>query len=338
MILRNYTPFSPIFFESRTPHGRDFYVVALRGTFQIVPFSTIQPAPEQRPIVEADVYHGEPNCSSVFIESDLAPYKPKSDIHVNAVAHAPGGRPLSSWPVHVRIGNLNHCVRVTGPRSWVRDGKEDFHLTEPEPCIEVPVRYELAFGGVWKNVWGQSDVCQENPIGLGYLRDGEMPDEDVVQAPQIESPEDPIGDIGIQHRPVGLGPIARAWLPRRSFAGTYDNAWLAHRWPNLPEDFDPRHHNSAHPALIYPGHLCGDEEVVLNGLRPTGTQRFNLPGYWMVLMVHLGDGRQSFAPMLLDTLFIDAVDQLVYLTWRGSFPASARINVVDIEMGGAGHG
>ena len=40
--------------------------------------------------------------------------------------------------------------------------------------------------------------------------------------------------------PACLAPIAEAWEPRRSFAGTYDAAWQQGRAPYLPTDLDPR--------------------------------------------------------------------------------------------------
>ena len=118
MLLRNYTPFSIITFESRDQKDRDFGVLVVRGTFTITDNKPIQPCPEQLPIVTTDGYYGEPATSSLRMESDLAPYKPNADVYLNATAYAPAGEPASSWLVRIEIGKLKKELRVTGPRNW----------------------------------------------------------------------------------------------------------------------------------------------------------------------------------------------------------------------------
>ena len=84
MIVRNYTPFSPLYFESKDLEGRDFGVFVLRGTFDMVPGQVLRPCPKQDPIVDADEYYGDPATSSLRMESDLAPFKPGTDIQILA--------------------------------------------------------------------------------------------------------------------------------------------------------------------------------------------------------------------------------------------------------------
>ncbi|MBK9258908.1 MAG: DUF2169 domain-containing protein [Polyangiaceae bacterium] len=162
MILRNYTPFPPLLFDGRDVQGRDFAVLVLRGTFDIIPGAPLRPNPTQQPIVESDVWHGEPNYSSVYMESDLAPFKPRTDILVNAIAHAPGGRPLPDWQVGIEVGPIKKRLRVTGPRAWVREGGE-WKLEDPAPVTEVPLRYEYAFGGIYKSNWGDEHIFMRIP-------------------------------------------------------------------------------------------------------------------------------------------------------------------------------
>jgi len=99
MLFRNFTPFPPLQFESRDEQKRDFGVVVVRGTFKITPNKPLSLALEQEPLVMADVYHGEPGKSSLRLENNLTPYKPKTDIHLQAVAQAPYGRatPTGEW-------------------------------------------------------------------------------------------------------------------------------------------------------------------------------------------------------------------------------------------------
>ncbi len=331
MILRNYTPFLPLFFESCDLQDRDFGVLVLRGTFDILPGATLRPNPQQAPIVEADVWHGEPNLSSVYLESDLAPFKPQTDILVNAVAHAPGGRPLPDWNINVRVGPVCKALHVTGPRAWVKEAGR-WQLEAPEPVSEVPIRYEHAFGGIWATNWGETHICPENPIGVGFGDDEGMSSADRIQAPQIESPDTPVVEWGKRYRPEGLGPICRSWQPRLGRAGTFDDDWQRSRWPRLPLDFKYSFHSAAHPDLIAPGFLRGDEEIELVSLSSDGTLRSWLPGYRMGTLCRLMDGSMSVAPLVLDTLMLDVPAMRTYITWRSFIPIAKPIRVIEARL------
>ncbi|EYF02509.1 DUF2169 family type VI secretion system accessory protein [Chondromyces apiculatus] len=340
MIVRNYTPFRTLLFDARDVAGREFGVFVMRGTFDLVPGAALRPSPEQRALVEVDVWHGAPNESSVYVESDLAPFKPRADILVNAVAHAPEGRPLPEWAVRVQVGMLSKALRVTGPRHWTREG-DGWTLSEPEPVAEVPLRYEHAFGGTWKTNWGGASLCKENPVGVGHVGD-ELPQGDApIPAPQIDSPEQPVTEVGKAYAPEGLGPIARSWQPRLARAGTFDEPWQRSRWPELPEDFEFTFHNAAHPDLIYPDFLNGDEEVTLEGMTPEGALRCYLPGYKLGLLLRHMDGSLAIAPVFLDTLFLDVPAGQAHLTWRAPVVKTKPIRVLEARMAhptGRSHG
>lgn len=339
MILRNYTPFRPLLFDGRDVQGRDFGVLVLRGTFDIIHGAPLRPNPKQQPIVETDIWHGEPNYSSVYMESDLAPFKPRTDIMVNAVAHAPGGRPLPEWMVGVEVGSVRKSLRVTGPRAWVREGG-GWKLEEPEPVAEVPLRYEYAFGGIFKSTWGDEHICHENPVGKGFV-EGELPSTvDRWPAPQIESPDEPVVELGKRYRPEGFGVIARSWQPRLKRAGTFDEEWQQKRWPELPMDFEFSFYNAAHPDLTCAGFLRGDEEVVLEGISDGGL-RFYLPGYRLGVLSRYKDGTMGVSLVMLDTLVIDAQKMQSHLVWRSAIPKGKAIRVLEPRMTlveGRGHG
>ena len=318
MILRNLTPFVPLTFESRDQKGHDFGVFFLRGAFSILPDRRLEPLAEQPPFVKSDAYFGEAFRSSVRIESDIVPYKPRADIIINAVAHAPGGRPARGWIVSAHVGRLKKTLRVTGKRFWSHTFLKGWHLSEPEPCVEVPIRYEHAYGGVCKHN-GTDHIFEENPIGVGYVVPRGLKRDQVIPAPRIDSPADPIIEIDRTYTPQGFGIIGRAWLTRRKFAGTYDEKWKAKRWPELPEDFDFAHYNCASPDLIYPGYLAGDEQVVLQGVHPEGTVRFSLPTYEFSFVLEYEDASQVAVPLKLDTLVIDLPEKVAHLTWRARF-------------------
>lgn len=331
MLVRNYTPFVPILFPARTPGRHDFWVLALRGTFRVVPDRPLELIRMQEPIVEADIYYGSARDSSLRMENDLAPFKTSTDIHVHAVARSPGRRPSPAWVVSIRVGTLTKTLRVTGPRRWIR-GQRAFRLSEPEPCSEVPIRYERAFGGVWTAANGVISVFEDNPVGVGYVPPGEVPDQEFITAAQIESPEDPIRELGHRHCPHGLGPVPRGWLCRRKFAGTYDERWRETRWPEPPEDFDFNFYNSAHPDLIYPSYLKGDEEVALHGLHALDAIKFRLPGYLIASVNARAHKLATIEPLMLDTVVIDALEDRAWLTWRGVFMDDRYIESISIRV------
>jgi hypothetical protein len=318
MQLLNYTPFAPFVFHSEDVEQRPFFVLVLRGSFAIERDRPLKPLAEQQPVVLADRYRGEVNRSSLLVDSDLAPFKPRSDVHIEATAHAPGGKPQASWQVRARIGKLDKSLRVTGPR-FFQHGDDGWVLSEPEPCAELPLTYEHAFGG--RRTEGELEsVDEHNPTGLGWvpekwegLRDGA--DED-IPAPQVESPDDPVRELGESLEPQGFGPIVRAWLPRRDLAGTYDERWREQRRPALPSDFDFAFYNSAHPDLIYPGYLQGDEQVILDGLTSGEQLRFRLPGWSLSVELRDGEGASRLVHCELDTLRLDVPQRRASLTWR----------------------
>src|SRR5688572_18558723 len=78
--------------------ARESLVVVVKGTFRIPRHESEEPqlAPEQVPLVTADVFTGEPAQSAILYETDYAPVKRRCDVLLNGSAYAPGGRP-AEW-------------------------------------------------------------------------------------------------------------------------------------------------------------------------------------------------------------------------------------------------
>ena len=346
MELRNHTPFAPFVFASEDDAGTAMGVMALRGTFKIVPGAALLPDQDQAPVRLADVYRGEPGASSVRWEGDLAPLKPRADIHLNAVAYAPEAEPTPEWTVGVTVGRRNeddepvrlvHAVlRVTGPRMWYR-GVLGWKLEPPTPARSVPLTYENAYGGTVLDASGGPVPYAPNPVGKGFFLPKQA-EADEIPAPQVEWPTDPVERVGDDVAPAGVGPLARSWQPRLGLAGTFDDAWKEERWPHLPPDFDFAHYNSAPPQLQAPGYLVGDETISLRGLHAdTPEVVFCLPDYRMAALLRYQDGRIAPAPLRIDTVEIDVSDpdpeeHRVALVWRSQFPRRTPLRVVEARM------
>lgn len=331
MILRNHTPFPGIVFASEDLERRDYSVVVMKGTFDLIDGTALRPALDQQPLRLADAYYEDPATSSLRYESDLAPFKPRPEIHIVAEAHAPQGVASRGWDVSVRLGAVEKKLRVTGPRQWERISWGGWRLSEPEPCQSLPIRYEYAYGGTWRE--GETvECCDENPIGRGFVPLALARSLKVIPAPRIESPDDPIGEYGRPYRPEGLGPIGRGWQPRLSLAGTFDESWRRDRWPGLPADFRFAHYNGAHPDLILPGPLVGDEWIELTGLHPAGARRYRLPALKPLLWARFQEGIVLPAPIRLDTIVVDLVQSVATLTWRACLPQEPVIRVAELRL------
>ena len=348
MELRNYTPFAPIVFSAEDDAGTDMGVLAVRGTFRVMPGAALRPDPDQAPVRVADVYRGAAGASSVRWESDLAPLKPRADVHLDAVAYAPGGEPSASWTVGVRVARRDAdgepvrqaeaALRVTGPREWHR-GLAGWRLEPPAPALRVPLTYERAYGGA---VPDPEDPDRDveyltNPVGTGFFLPKHA-DAGEQAAPQTEWADEPVGAPGGDYAPAGLGPLARSWQPRLGLAGTFDAAWQAEHAPHLPPDFDFAHYNSAPPPLQAPGYLAGDETVTMWGLHArTREVSVCLPGYTLAALLRYQDGTVNAAPLRIDTLELDLSDldpdeHRASLVWRTQFPRRTPLRVVEVRM------
>src|SRR5262249_44792319 len=138
-----------------------------------------------------------------------------------------------------RVAGLAKTVRVFGDRVW-KPGVLGLAMTDPEPFVAIPITYERAFGGADRTSDNpkKHDWERRNPVGTGFALDPQRLIEQKL--PNVEDPKPLSGWGRSRPRPAGFGPIARHWLPRAEFAGTYGEKWQTERLPLLPEDFDER--------------------------------------------------------------------------------------------------
>jgi hypothetical protein len=218
----------------------------------------------------------------------------------------------------------------------------------------VGLDYRHAFGGAFtvpgSVLEGGQPVYvtkRDNPAGCGWLPDDQdlarIPEAarpyvdaqvnalERLDAPQIESPDDPIRRPTQRSAAQGLGPVARWCSPRIDHAGTYDQRWRDERSPGYPDDFDPRFFQSAHPDLVSPSYVQGDESVTLEGLLPEGTVRMRLPGRVIVAVCERESGEINGGRMQLDTVTIDLDERRVSLLWRGAFNRQDPAVAIEVE-------
>jgi hypothetical protein len=293
----------------------DTIYVVVKATFDIgdgLRISEIQVPP-----VAADEYWGDPTDSSLKYCSEVHLEKPATDIALVGQAWAPEGKRATQLDVSVTVADRKKTVRVFGDRRW-HIGMLTTSVTKPEPFESVPIVYERAYGGRHIEAEKQIELAEErNPVGCGFRGKRNLLDAVGQSVPNVEDPDKPITKYGAKAPPAGFGFIAPHWLPRREFAGTYDEQWEKSRAPYLPEDFQSRFFNAAHTDLTGSRHLEGGEPVRVVNASPRGTIQFTLPECRILAEVRVA-GRVESPRMNLETVLIEPDDDRLCLTWRGS--------------------
>ena len=339
--LRNATPF-PHFQFDKMGKGRRFHdVVVVCASFVLAP-GRLEPATFHRGPVFAD----EPwdasfaTLSSLRAATDVLLRKPDADIYVTGTAHAFDWTPRPAWQAQLQVHRqqqplLHKALRLTGPRQW--DWQPDATqrtLSDPQPALAVPLRYELAYGG-WGFDQGDDESAPPrthpaNPCGRGWFGSASRDDHPAARhaagqpfpGPQIEYADAPLRQANQEDaRPAGFGPVARFWQPRVALAGTYDQAWrerhASQPYMDYADDFDERFFQYAPADQLVAGGLRGDESVHMSGFFASAPQvEFQLPHLWIEALCKDSSGTERSEAMKLDTVHIDLDEMLVHLTWR----------------------
>jgi hypothetical protein len=237
----------------------------------------------------ADEFWGDPQSSSLKLEGQGTWYRPGTDVYLVGQAHAPGGQPTIGVRVRVRVGPVEHRALVIGNRQWRRRLLGGVEMSEPEPFLSLPLVWERAFGGTCSpSPPGQAPPLWEprNPVGRGLYPDSAAAEGQFL--PNLERENQRISRLADRPVPVGFGPVARHWEPRRPLGGTYDQRWVDERAPYWPDDLDERFFCAAPQELQSPEFLRGGEPVELEGLHPNGFIRFFLPRLTLSLRTVMG--------------------------------------------------
>ena len=156
--------------------------------------------------------------------------------------------------------------------------------------------------------------------------------------PNLEDPAALLEQVGQTPAPTCMAPIAPSWLPRRTRAGTYDEAWQRSRAPYLPDDFDPRYFQCAAPEFVFDRYLQGGEAVEVAGVTPDGPLAFAVPRVPLMVAVTVAGAPQQ-PTANLETVSIEPEDNRLCLTWRASVPCDRKALKVDkivVSLAGGG--
>lgn len=302
--------------------GREHLVIVAKATWSIPgPGQRPRPLPPQ-PIVLADEFYGDPGKSAMRYGADMARFKAKCDVIIDAHAHAPGGQPVRELMAGFQLGTISKRLKVIGERQWraTGSGREGYSLTDPVPFTSQALHHGFAFGGTrsLEGDRGHVETHEFNPSGIGYAGDQTWREVDGQPAHRIEDPAAPVRYPTDRTPPHALSAIGRHWLPRRRFSGTYDEQWRREVFPLLPEDYDERFHQCApeDQQMAYP--RGGEIVRLVHLLRDRPDTSFALPRLDMQIRVLRKDYRQEAPAAVVDTLYIEPEEGRFSVVWRAS--------------------
>lgn len=331
----------------QTPEGQHVLSIVLKRSYTVGDDGRCLRAAQDRKILPADKHYDDPMNSSVEFAADFVPFKIATDVVVNAVAHAPNGRPTTELLASVMVGAARKDVRVVGDRTCIYQPGAPPAFTEPTPFLTMPVRYERAYGGV--DIGSDPKMpalYARNHLGRGYAIRNVREVVDGLELPNVEEPGDPLAPERVcsehfmhwerQPAPAGFGWTCKTWRPRCLYAGVMpaDRAleeelrgMFAKAIPAAqrslfdqtrlpPMDF--HFFNGASDGLVRP-FLAGTEQIRLINLTSGGDLAIALPGDRPSIELDIGDGPQR-SDVVLHTVMIHAETAEVDLVWRAAFP------------------
>lgn len=192
MALKNQTPFPALMFTSADPDKQEHKIVVMKVSYRIVRHGVDQWGLEQItdgsvPLCFADEYWGEIGESSVKVESDLAPFKPKCDVILNGSAYTPHSKEMTAIAVRLKMSipkPLNELKKPAEPKplnptmpltdsqkkQWINDLADyEKKLNEQKSNVKFTVVLEKTL-----SILGES-FFNPNKLLLGWQRSSLKP-------------------------------------------------------------------------------------------------------------------------------------------------------------------
>jgi len=339
MQIKNQTYFAVEALPSIDTDNKAILTIIVKGTFSFESPEVIRCLKEQDEIQFADVLYDNNEFSTTMFENDIAPFKPCADIIVVGKAYAPQKIPVSSFTATLQVGKLRKELSIFGHRYWINKNKYSI----PEKILEMPIRYENAYGGF--DINNKSEYFSENLSGKGFISNKHKSGIENIPLPNIEDSNCLISSYKDKpEKPAGMGVYSKLWRSRLKHAGTFNDDWRKNKSPNMPEDFDPLYYNAAHPDMQINGYLSGNETIILENLTtyPNSRYEFNLPEvsikttiikkfeyeYSESLKKTPDESKEII--MNIDTLCIIPDEKKILITWRGKEQLSD-INALEVN-------
>ncbi|MEN8141285.1 MAG: DUF2169 domain-containing protein [Thermodesulfobacteriota bacterium] len=281
----------------------------------------ITPLADIAPVVEEDLYTAEPGKSSLVAGTETVPFKQGGEVLLTGTVKPAGNG--------VRAQDINLGLRLADDSFWEKQlrlfGRRSWHNSllgavpsKPAPLEEIPLIYELAYGGADPN--NAEKIYAKNPVGLGYSDKGWRLKQ--VALPQIEQGPKFITKPTSRVNPAGFGPLPLTWPPRLDLQEELDLAQLPPGGSPYPAHCPADLHNCAPPDQRFNQPFAGTETIRLKGFLPASSREgvlINLPGPRPQVTLQKSD-QTSQETATCDTMQIDIDQQQVLLTYRLALP------------------
>lgn len=271
-------------------------IVVLKASYRVESDGLLRPDAEPIPLREK-----EQETPYGTLDGDFAPVKEQVDLLVLGRAHAPGGGRTTEMRVELRIGDFRRSIQVAGDRTWDANGVP----SAPEPFDSLPLGYARAYGGQARMAEEYEGTYPPNPHGRGFV---EL-EEDVAGTalPNVEEPDEPVRSWRDRPAPAGVAPLPHTSSLRGLRGAKVDQE-------NQSTTLEPTFFNSAHPRMLMEELPLGGD-LWLEGMRPDGPWRFQLPRDRFFVEVALGDAVTRL-PMRPDTLCLLPEEERLFVLHR----------------------
>ncbi|MFV8835164.1 DUF2169 family type VI secretion system accessory protein [Aquisalimonas sp. APHAB1-3] len=316
--LANESPYAASLATGWALNGAPQWTLTVKATYRFSLTGEVTLHDEQPEVVEGDQYRGKPAESSLEAAWESVPHKAGGELYLFGTAH-PGQPGANGVQVRVQIDRdraqaWEKRLVAVGPSRWER-GALGYYRTPLEPMEPVPLCYEMAFGGHDPRTAGEE---RRNPVGRGF-NSGQWRLHD-TRLPLIERPDRFMSAPRQRMVPIGLGPLAPHWDPRRREAGNVSEARLEAGGCPYGSKTLPTVHNAAPPDQRFDKPFSGGERVTLEGLFPEHGDpvRVTLPPLQPVVWLH--ETHRMPLRGACDTLIVDSDAMVFHLLYRCVIP------------------
>lgn len=334
--------------SGKNTENQPIFSVLVKRSYKMTHQKILSHLNEAQAITQVNEYYkpSDPRYSTIKFESDLVPFKLKTDVVFIGNAYTPSSIPREKLNIGIKVGDYKKVIQVIGNRYCIfREGLLPL-ISEPEPFTIMPIRYENAYGGVDQlSIPDLYFAYPRNNMGKGFAIKNKKQLIDGLALPNLEDPNDLLNNERIiindpinwneQPLPQGLGWFQPNWYPRASFAGALpsfvdinkpmreellglvpkNQIQLARqlKLPSYSLDF----HTGASHGLSFP-YLKGNEQISLANLcNEQSIFNFQLPNEKPEIMLNIGLGENQL-DVVLQTVCIRMEDKEVDLVWRGA--------------------
>ncbi|WP_295990337.1 DUF2169 domain-containing protein [Rugamonas sp.] len=238
ILFDNRSPYDALQFDTIDQHSAAFHVFVAKigydmGASDAGGVATLAATAAPIKLNVVDKHLDDNPAASVLEESDLAPFKPRCDVIVNAVAYAPKMAAIREFPVRLMVDRsiatptsepgsravlIHKTLMVCGERGFKRKAAltrmlqwplnlltlgmvrpAAWRLTKPKPLKQLPLRYEYAGGG-------QCQILHTDAAAKRVPDRERLPGSGIAADPTAH----PIAHEACQSNPLGRG-FARNW-------------------------------------------------------------------------------------------------------------------------------